>query len=806
MESDYKEQILPRLEASIIYMTLVEKCGTLDTEVITLVHQTVEYAIQRTKTILRHMGEFTLHDSEHLFRVLHIMGRLIGKDNVSNYSIPELQLLIIAAFFHDIGMAPEESNVIAWKKIWDANPQFNDSAEMEECHKFQVFYYSNPELAFKINQAIESNNYTLLDSLKAMLVTEYIRKSHADKAREIIDKDWGDKIKFRNTDLTVELASICYSHNQNAQSLNELDKSLLCDAGKTVCLPLIGILLRLSDILDFDGKRTPNVLYNHLSIKNPISLNEWQKHRSVQAWEINSNIIQFSARCEHPVIEASIHSFCDIIDEELGICNNLISELNDFYLSNGRKLEMKIPYKVSREKIQTKKDTYGKPKYIFRNTKFELSKRQVIELLMGTKLYGSSEVALRELVQNSIDACLLRETLEQSWENHYTPKIVINLSTLDGENFLEVNDNGIGMDQNVIDNYYSKVGSSFYKSSDFYSLKSESKSKFNPTSRFGIGILSSFMIADTLEVETRKVISSHTYSEPLKVKIEGQESIFYITQSKKTEPGTSTKLLIRKNDNPWLNYDDIQFISFVKRLIPKPPFEIVINRNGSTIEIINEHSFLARNIDELKDYTWGELENIKVLEFSFDENGIKGKAKVGILVEDNKPVSGIMNEDKTVKIEGMSFPLRRNISIDTNQFSKHSTSITVDDNGDIQTSETVMSLAKSKCQISFHGIEVPYNIVPDSWLRRQNLATLQWTLPFLMFLDISEEYDLDLNSSRTEILSTDKWSRVEEELAYIFAKNIATQIGRDEWENLKSIYNEKSNNELFKKGINRFQF
>lgn len=53
------------------------------------------------------------------------------------------------------------------------------------------------------------------------------------------------------------------------------------------------------------------------------------------------------------------------------------------------------------------------------------------------------------------------------------------------------------MDQYIIDNYYSKVGTSFYKSTDFYTLKSETKADFTPTSRFGIGILSCFMVADT---------------------------------------------------------------------------------------------------------------------------------------------------------------------------------------------------------------------------------------------------------------------------------------------------------------------
>ncbi len=105
---------------------------------------------------------------------------------------------------------------------------------------------------------------------------------------------------------------------------------------------------------------------------------------------------------------------------------------------------------------------------------------------MGTKLYGDPEVALRELIQNSIDACLLRKAQELSWENSYKPEIKIRYYTEHNEDVLEIIDNGTGMDQQIIDSYYSKVGSSFYKSAEFYDLKSQSNAKFTPTSRLHI--------------------------------------------------------------------------------------------------------------------------------------------------------------------------------------------------------------------------------------------------------------------------------------------------------------------------------
>ena len=83
MSDDYKEEILNRLNNSKIYIALKEKCSEKDSDVISLVEDVALYAYQRTKTIIKHMGEFTLHDGDHLFRVLRLMEKLLSKDVIT---------------------------------------------------------------------------------------------------------------------------------------------------------------------------------------------------------------------------------------------------------------------------------------------------------------------------------------------------------------------------------------------------------------------------------------------------------------------------------------------------------------------------------------------------------------------------------------------------------------------------------------------------------------------------------------------------------------------------------------------------
>ena len=85
------------------------------------------------------MPEFTLHDSEHLFRVLTLMEKLLNIRNIEKLNIPELMLLILTSFFHDIGMAPEEKSIIAWRKYWDENPEFSDKRKRMNLICFHVF-------------------------------------------------------------------------------------------------------------------------------------------------------------------------------------------------------------------------------------------------------------------------------------------------------------------------------------------------------------------------------------------------------------------------------------------------------------------------------------------------------------------------------------------------------------------------------------------------------------------------------------------------------------------------------------------
>lgn len=794
-------EIENHLIKSKIYQVFKEKAlqegDAIEAQVTSIVLEGVKDAYEKSKLILKYMPEYTLHDGAHLFRVLYNMEKLITEEHIGHLSVPDLMLLILTAFFHDLGMAPYEYEIRAWKQDWtDVEP--NDE-EQRLYLEFERFTKTYPDKMNEITRFKEKKQEPKARLLEDHLISEYIRSTHAQRAKIIIAKEWKNRIKYHDTDLTHALAQLCFSHNEDSMILLKMDASYLCGEDITTNLQFVGLILRLADLLDFDAKRTPSVLFSHLTVRNPVSLEEWQKHRAVQAWKITKDDITFSAKCTHPAIEASIRKFCDYIDDELKNCGIILAKMPEFIDANPNFYKISLPVRVTRDKIEAEKDIItGEPIYYYENTSFELNKNQVIELLMGTKLYGNPEVALRELLQNSRDACKLSMALHEKWNVPYVPEITVKYYTKGDEDFLEVIDNGIGMNKEIIDKYYSKIGSSFYKSRDFYELKAKSDLNFTPVSEFGIGILSCFMIADTIEVETKRLKEQFDYDKPLKLIIEGHDSIFTILKSDKKVPGTATKLLLREK-NPWKKMTEAQFIQSVQNVFPNPPFTVNIETDKEKISY-TQNDFRNLNAEELKDYSWKEEENIREVKVLLNELEFYGNAVVAILEKDGKPVKAINKLSKEVEIDGETFDLNMEIRLGNNEIDKSSSTIDIDDEGNIKSSSHYSALAKSKSRFSLHGINYAGSLFPE-YYNREKKSMLKWPLPILIILDIQGEFGLDLNSARNEIIYNEKWNRFEETLSFLICKGLKQALKSDYWEQLVTILKERTDSENFISGL-----
>ena len=138
------------------------------------------------------------------------------------------------------------------------------------------------------------------------------------------------------------------------------------------------------------------------------------------------------------------------------------------------------------------------------NFEFQAEVGKVLNIVVGS-LYSHSEIFLRELISNASDAAdKLRYaalTHPELIKGHGAFEIV--LSPDKGANTLTIADNGIGMNkQELIENLgtIARSGSAEFAAH----LTGDSKKDLNLIGQFGVGFYSAFMVADNVEVTTRK--------------------------------------------------------------------------------------------------------------------------------------------------------------------------------------------------------------------------------------------------------------------------------------------------------------
>ncbi len=414
---------------------------------------------------------YTLHDVGHSLRIIQYMEKLIG--DYKRLSDLEITLLVVSALVHDIGMAVDQSDLDAIKK---------DS--------------------FEFCETKYSTMFQLLDSDHIEATQEYIRRIHAQLSARHIRRSMADiLILSQNStlDFVEELALICQSHTEGFDWIESNLKTHDVRGDYSFNAQYIACILRIADILDIDGNRTPYKLYKLISPKGK-SDREWQQHfvisnneKIVDNEKTGQKEVVFHGKAKNADIHRKILKYIDWVGDELAGSISICTKMSDKYGI------------IINEKPQINIQAEG---YTFSGYKMTLEFKAISSLLMGEKIYGDKTLGLRELIQNSIDACRIRQErdISEFGEDPYTPKIRVLLDK--GSNQAVIKDNGIGMTLDIIKNHFLNIGVSYYKSFDFQ-LKDLS---YKPIGNYGIGFLSCFMLSNVVKVKTRHYESKNRYT------------------------------------------------------------------------------------------------------------------------------------------------------------------------------------------------------------------------------------------------------------------------------------------------------
>ncbi|MGK0445594.1 MAG: molecular chaperone HtpG, partial [Bermanella sp.] len=138
---------------------------------------------------------------------------------------------------------------------------------------------------------------------------------------------------------------------------------------------------------------------------------------------------------------------------------------------------------------------------------FQTEVKQMLHLMIHS-LYSNKEIFLRELISNASDACdkLRFEALNNDSLFENDPEIKVSIEFDSEANTVTISDNGIGMNRDeVIENLgtIAKSGTSAF----LQKLSGDEKKDAHLIGQFGVGFYSSFIVADKVEVLTRRAAS-----------------------------------------------------------------------------------------------------------------------------------------------------------------------------------------------------------------------------------------------------------------------------------------------------------
>ncbi len=516
--------------------------------------------------------EYTKHDISHINGMLMSLEYIIPAKVKEQLTSADWLLIVLSFYFHDLGMLVTQQ-------------EYENRNQSREFQKFKGKYL---ESAYNLSSIASLDP----DQQERFIFEEYVRKHHGERISNwILDENSpfvsydsnvtevvAELVKNLPPLFKVDLAKVCASHSLD--DLDDFEKYKITQSYGTTPQEranvfYVALILRTADLLHITQDRTPIIEYRVIAPTNPISQEEWAKQGAVASVTPKIPIDEDGNKCPNqPSDTLEVNAY---FENERGFFS-LIEYLNyvRIQLKNSFRLNeiarkkyassYDFPWKdIDDSSIQTKN-------FERKQLSFTIDQNKVLSLLVGETLYNNLSVSLRELAQNAIDAVKVRNyelhSTPTSVESEpYSPKIKVIWDEKSKE--LIIMDNGTGMNLDIIENHLLKVGSSRYQDPDFQ----KKHPGYNSISRFGIGLLTCFLIADDVDILT----TMSAEEKPLLLKIRNVHGKYLLKHGVEKnsnlrlleEVGTSIKLKVRpdvKDFNPveilryWIIIPQCEFI------------------------------------------------------------------------------------------------------------------------------------------------------------------------------------------------------------------------------------------------------
>lgn len=223
---------------------------------------------------------------------------------------------------------------------------------------------------------------------------------------------------------------------------------------------------------------------------------------------------------------------------------------------------------------------------------FQADVSKMLDIVVNS-LYSEKQIFLRELISNASDACdkLKYMALTHPDIARESGEMKIWIMPNAEKNTLTVADNGIGMNRDDLINHLGTIAKS--GTADFVKNASDNGSAVDLIGQFGVGFYSAFMVADKVEILTRRAGEDKAW-----FWVSNGVDGFEIREAEKKTNGTEIKLFLKQDEK---NYtDSIYLRQIIRTYSDHINYPIVLCLGKAGEETVNSASALwTRNKAEI---------------------------------------------------------------------------------------------------------------------------------------------------------------------------------------------------------------
>lgn len=401
-------------------------------------------------TIKNHFPYYTRHDAHHGYQVVSRIAQCLQPscfDTKQQEALTahEIFLLIAASYAHDLGMT--------------------------------VFPGEEQTLASTLGLRLESS-WPTNERLQ-----NHLRQNHSSRGGIYIDKN-AERLRVPRN-LVAALDLLMKAHNYSIPQL-ESDLHRPFAAGqKESDLAQLAVIVCVADAIEFSDTRVIENVLESLRLEDSLDAK-----------------ISHAENMKHICTGDSLA----VCDDGRIVVNGTFSDPDVLALAHRTFDQMEkwiqgysdIDHRCKIRRLKVRGEPFQRDLVFsgghFHRLGVRLNKRSVIDLIASNAIWRTHQgIALRELVQNAVEACRYRAH-HSAPSDKYRPEVRVVFDRNQRE--VTVSDNGCGMSERTVLNNLLTVGSSRSREIAY------SESDYAPIARFGIGFWSVFTISDRATVST----------------------------------------------------------------------------------------------------------------------------------------------------------------------------------------------------------------------------------------------------------------------------------------------------------------